>query len=310
MKRLAVPDRSTIETMFSSKDKKKRTWKELLKEEAPVQLPAAHDALTAKLIQRAGFVAYQIGGFALVGARHGLPDIDLTRFAEQSAGVRDIVSACSLPALVDADDGYGDVKNVTHTVQSYEAMGVAAIFLEDQVSPKRCGHMSGKRVIQPEVMEERIGAAVAARHCEDFFLVARTDAREPEGLDSALRRAERYAKAGADGVYVEAPKSVKELEQIGKALPGVPQMTNMFEGDKETPWVTPKELGKLGFSMILYPTTLLFRVVRCLERALTDLGAGRQMPQKEGVDMTEYEDIVGLAHWAEIENRFQHGKGQ
>jgi 2-methylisocitrate lyase-like PEP mutase family enzyme len=102
--------------MFWSKDKKKRNWKELLKEEAPVQLPAAHDALTAKLIERAGFVAYQIGGFALVGARHGLPDIDLTRFAEQSAGVRDIVSACSLPALVDADDGYGDVKNVTHTV--------------------------------------------------------------------------------------------------------------------------------------------------------------------------------------------------
>lgn len=296
--------------MFTSRGKKKRTWKELLKQEAPVQLPAAHDALTAKLIQRAGFVAYQIGGFALVGARHGLPDIDLTRFAEQSAGVQDIISACSLPVLVDADDGYGDVKNVTHTVASYEAMGVAAIFLEDQVSPKRCGHMSGKRVIPAEIMEERIRAAAAARHSDDFFLIARTDAREPEGLDSALRRAERYVKAGANGIYVEAPKSVKELEQIGKALPGVPQMTNMFEGDKETPWVTPKELGKLGFSMILYPTTLLFRVVRCLERALKDLKAGRQTSEKEGVNMTEYEEIVDLARWAEIENRFQHGQGQ
>lgn len=296
--------------MFTSRGKKKRTWKELLKQEAPVQLPAAHDALTAKLIQRAGFVAYQIGGFALVGARHGLPDIDLTRFAEQSAGVQDIISACSLPVLVDADDGYGDVKNVTHTVASYEAMGVAAIFLEDQVSPKRCGHMSGKRVIPAEIMEERIRAAAAARQSDDFFLIARTDAREPEGLDSALRRAERYVKAGANGIYVEAPKSVKELEQIGKALPGVPQMTNMFEGDKETPWVTPKELGKLGFSMILYPTTLLFRVVRCLERALKDLKAGRQTSEKEGVNMTEYEEIVDLARWAEIENRFQHGQGQ
>jgi 2-methylisocitrate lyase-like PEP mutase family enzyme len=172
------------------------------------------------------------------------------------------------------------VKNVTHTVQSYEAMGVAAIFLEDQVSPKRCGHMSGKRVIQPEVMEERISAAAAARHSEDFFLIARTDAREPEGLDSALRRAERYAKAGADGVYVEAPKSVRELEQIGKALPGVPQMTNMFEGDKETPWVTPKELGKLGFSMILYPTTLLFS--GC---ALSGAGAGG--PRSRQADATK-----------------------
>ncbi|HLH01343.1 MAG TPA: isocitrate lyase/PEP mutase family protein [Bryobacteraceae bacterium] len=296
--------------MFWNKSKSKRTWKELLKGEAPIQLPAAHDALTARLIERAGFVGYQIGGFALVGARHALPDIDLTRFAEQSAGVRDIIAACSLPVLVDADDGYGDVKNVTHTVQSYEAMGVSAIFLEDQVSPKRCGHMSGKRVIAPETMEERIRAAAAARQSNDFFLIARTDAREPEGLASALRRAERYVKAGADGIYVEAPKSVKELEEIGKSLSGVPQMTNMFEGDNETPWLTPRELGKLGFSMILYPTTLLFQVVRCLEEALKNLQAGKEAPAKARVDMKQYEEIVGLPYWAEIENRFQHGQQQ
>src|SRR5437762_931998 len=180
-------------------------WKSLLERHAPVQLPAAHDALTAKLIERAGFSAYQIGGFALTGARHGLPDIDLTRFAEQAAGVRDIVAACSLPVLVDADDGYGDAKNVTHTVRFYEAMGASALFIEDQVSPKRCGHLSGKKVIPAEVMDEKIRAAVAARQNKSFFLVARTDAREPEGLDSALKRAERYLKAGADGIYVEAP---------------------------------------------------------------------------------------------------------
>ena len=294
--------------MFWNKEKLKPTWKELLKQDSPVQLPAAHDALTAKLIERAGFSAYQIGGFALTGARHGLPDIDLTRFAEQAAGVRDIVAGCSLPVLVDADDGYGDVKNVTHTLRFYEAMGVSAIFLEDQMSPKRCGHLSGKKVIAAEKMEEKIKAAASARHSEDFFLVARTDAREPEGLDSALKRAERYLKAGADGIYVEAPKNEKELEQIGKAFHGVPQMTNMFEGDDETPWLTPKELSKLGFSMILYPTTLLFRVVRSLERALSDLKAGKQMPDKEGVRLTEFEEIVGLAHWAEIEKRFQHGR--
>jgi 2-methylisocitrate lyase-like PEP mutase family enzyme len=189
-------------------------------------------------------------------------------------------------------------------------MGVSAIFLEDQVSPKRCGHMQGKRVITPELMEERIGAASSARHSTDLFIVARTDAREPEGIEAALRRAERYVKAGADGIYVEAPKNVKELEQIGKSLPGTPQMTNMFEGDKETPWVTPKDLKKLGFSMILYPTTVLFRAVRTIERALDDLKRGKQTPSGEGVDMTEYERIVGLPHWAEIENRFQHGQSQ
>src|SRR5947209_13026522 len=157
----------------------RHSWRIVLQEGEPLQLPAAHDALTARLIKRAGFRAYQIGGFALVGTRHGLPDVDLTRFAEQAAGVRDILAACDLPVLVDADDGYGDAKNVTHTIRSYEAMGVSAVFIEDQVSPKRCGHMQGKTVIAPEIMEERISAAAAARHQPDFFLVARTDARDP-----------------------------------------------------------------------------------------------------------------------------------
>src|SRR5947208_11501297 len=139
------------------------TWKSLLDKHAPLQLPAAHDALTAKLIERAGFHAYQIGGFALAGARHGLPDVDLVRFGEQRAGVRDIVAACDLPVLVDADDGYGDAKNVTHTIASYEAMGGSAVFIEDPVSPKRCGHMSGKEVVAAKIMVERIEAAVAAR---------------------------------------------------------------------------------------------------------------------------------------------------
>jgi 2-methylisocitrate lyase-like PEP mutase family enzyme len=289
----------------SSHTTNRPTWKELLTKHCPLQLPAAHDALTAKLIERAGFLAYQIGGFALAGARHGLPDIDLTRFAEQSSGVRDIMAVCSLPVLVDIDDGYGDVKNVTYTVQHYQAMGVSAIFLEDQVAPKRCGHMAGKRVIPQDSMIRKIEAAVAVREDVDgLFIVARTDARDPEGLDSALRRGESYLKAGADGLYVEAPKSKKELEQIGKAFRGVPQMTNMFEGDNETPWLTPKELHKLGFSMILYPTTVLFRVVRAIERGLADLTRGKPVPKDEMVRMSEYEDILELPKWAAIEKRF------
>jgi 2-methylisocitrate lyase-like PEP mutase family enzyme len=212
--------------------------------------------------------------------------------------------ACSLPVLVDADDGYGDVKNVHYTVRSYELMGVSAMFLEDQVAPKRCGHLSGKRVISAEKMVRKIEAAVNARSSPDLFLVARTDAREPEGLDAALRRAEKYLKAGADGIYVEAPKSEKELEQIGKAFRDVPQMTNMFEGDTETPWLTPKELSSLGFSMILYPTTLLFRSVRALERALEDLRSGKPTPKGEGVRLDEYEKIVDLDSWSLIEKRF------
>src|SRR5436190_5437744 len=282
----------------------KENWASLLKRHAPLQLPAAHDALTAKLIQRAGFHAYQIGGFALVGARHGLPDVDLTRFAEQSAGVRDIVAACDLPVLVDADDGYGDAKNVTHTVASYEAMGVSAIFIEDQVSPKRCGHMSGKEVVPADIMVQRVEAALAARRSSDFFIVARTDALAVEGIDAALRRGDRYVEAGADGIYVEAPTSVKQLEQIGATFKGIPQMTNMFEGDNQTPWLTPTELSSLGFSMILYPTSLLFRVTRAIERGLVDLRHGQRIAQTDGVDLPEYEGIVDMPYWSSIEKRF------
>jgi 2-methylisocitrate lyase-like PEP mutase family enzyme len=285
------------------------TWKELLRAHAPVQLPAAHDALTARLIARAGFKAYQIGGFALVGSRHGVPDIDLLRFAEQAAGVRDIMPSSTLPVMVDVDDGYGDVKNVTHTIQSYEAMGVSAIFIEDQVPPKRCGHMAGKRVVPTEVMEQKLRAALAARKSPEFFIVARTDALESHGLDEALRRADRYLKAGADGLYVEAPKSEKQLRKIGETFSGVPQMTNMFEGDNETPWLTPSELHQLGFTMILNPTTIHFRAVRAIDRALSDLREGRPMPKNEGVDLTEYEQITEMQYWAGIEDTFQGGAG-
>jgi 2-methylisocitrate lyase-like PEP mutase family enzyme len=280
------------------------TWRSVLEKHSPLQLPAAHDALTARLIERAGFHAYQIGGFALVGARHGLPDVDLTRFAEQSAGVRDIVAACDLPVLVDADDGYGDAKNVTHTIASYEAMGVSAVFIEDQVSPKRCGHMSGKEVVPEKVMVQRIQAAVAARRSKDFFIVARTDALGVEGLDAAIRRGEQYLNAGADGIYVEAPTSIKQLQQIGSAFKGTPQMTNMFEGDEQTPWLTPMELHAMGFSMILYPTSLLFRAVRAIERGLADLRQGKKMDKADGLDLTQYEDLVRVPYWSTIEKRF------
>src|SRR6187455_2681811 len=194
------------------------TWRELLRREQPLLLPCAHDALSARLIERAGFAAYSIGGFALVGARYGIPDIGLAAFGEISSGIRDIMAAAPLPVLVDGDTGYGDVKNVTHTVEGYEALGASAIFLEDQVAPKRCGHMAGKDVIPAGQMVAKIKAAVGARRSKDFFIVARTDARAVHGLDEALRRGEQYLKAGVDGIFIEAPQSVPELKRIGRAF--------------------------------------------------------------------------------------------
>jgi 2-methylisocitrate lyase-like PEP mutase family enzyme len=279
----------------------KPTWKELLARGEPLLLPCAHDALSARLIERAGFVAYAVGGYALVGARHALPDIGLVGFGEMSAGIRDIMAASSLPVLVDCDDGYGDVKNVAHTVTGYEAMGVSAIFMEDQRAPKRCGHMAGKDVIEADAMAAKLRAAADARRSAEFFIIARTDARAVHGLDDALRRAEMYFKAGADGLFIEAPQSVEELARIGRAFAGVPQLANMVERGGRTPVLPPDELFRLGFAMVAYPTTLIFRVARAIEDALADLKAARPAGKNDGVDFESFKDIVSLARWAEVE---------
>jgi 2,3-dimethylmalate lyase len=281
----------------------KSTWKELLARGEPLLLPCAHDALSARLIERAGFAAYSVGGYALVGARHALPDIGLVAFGEMSAGIRDIMAATSLPVLVDCDDGYGDVKNVARTISSYEAMGVSAIFMEDQRAPKRCGHMAGKDVIEADAMAAKLRAAAAARHSSDFFIIARTDARAVHGLDEALRRAELYLKAGADGLFIEAPQSIDELMQIGRAFQGVPQLANMLEGGGRTPVLPPPELYRLGFAMVAYPTSLIFRVARAIESALADLKAGRPASKNDGVDFDTFKDITSLARWAGVEQQ-------
>jgi 2-methylisocitrate lyase-like PEP mutase family enzyme len=277
------------------------TWRELLARAEPLLLPCAHDALSARLIERAGFAAYAVGGYALVGARHALPDIGLVAFGEMSAGIRDIMAATSLPVLVDCDDGYGDVKNVARTIAGYEAMGVSAIFMEDQRAPKRCGHMAGKDVVDADVMAAKLRAAAAARRSTDLFIVARTDARAVHGLDDALRRAEIYLKAGADGLFVEAPQSIEELERVGRTFQGVPQLANMVEGGGRTPVLPPHELYRLGFAMVAYPTSLIFRVARTIEKALADLKAGRLAIESEGVDFETFKDIAGRARWAAVE---------
>jgi 2,3-dimethylmalate lyase len=285
----------------------KPSWRQLMSRGEPLLLPCAHDALTARLIERAGFSAYSIGGYALVGARHALPDIGLVGLGEMSAGVRDIMSATELPVLIDCDHGYGDVKNVAHTVVHYEAMGASAVFIEDQRAPKRCGHMSGKEVIDADVMAGKLRAAAAARCNGELFIIARTDARAVHGLDEALRRAELYLKAGADGLFIEAPESVDELVRVGRAFAGVPQIANMVEGGGRTPVLTADELYRLGFAMVAYPTSLIFRVARAIENALADLKAGRPTGINDSVDFEGFKEITGLKRWADIERRFGPG---
>lgn len=279
-------------------------WKVVLAEHAPLVLPAAHDALTARIICRSGFPAFQVGGFAVAGSMHATPDVDLEHYGEKSSAVRKIIHASSIPALVDADDGYGDAKNVTRTVQEYELIGASAIFLEDQVAPKQCGHMAGKHVVPMRRMVSKLKAAVDARTNADFFILARTDALEPEGLTSALRRGEAYLKAGADGVYVEGPTTKSELKAIGRAFKGVPLATSILERGGKTPWLPPREFHAMGFSMLLYPTSIIFRVARAIELAVSDLKRGRPLSKSDSVDMEQFETIVELPYWRGIEEKF------
>jgi len=282
-----------------------KTFRQLVASERPLVLPGAHDAISARLIQRAGFKAYFIGGFPLVGARFGLPDIGLLALGEIGSGIRDIMASCDLPVLVDCDNGYGDVKTVVHTINFYERLGAEAVFFEDQESPKRCGHISGKRLVNPEQMEANIRAAAENRVNSDTFIIARTDAREVYGLDEALRRGERYARAGADALFIEAPTSVEEMRTIGGAF-DVPQLANMLEGGR-TPLLRPSELEDLGFRIVIYGISPLMHAVRAMQEVLSSLSKGDISFAGGGVGFEEYKSIVGFDRWADIENRYQPG---
>jgi 2-methylisocitrate lyase-like PEP mutase family enzyme len=280
-----------------------QTFRQLVASERPLVLPGAHDAISARLIKRAGFKAFFIGGFPLVGARFGVPDIGLLALGEIGPGIRDIVSACDLPVLVDCDNGYGDVKTVVHVINFYERLGAQAVFFEDQVSPKRCGHIAGKRLLSPEQMETNIRAAAENRASLDTFIIARTDAREVYGLDEALRRGERYARAGADALFIEAPTSIEELRTIGEAF-DVPQLANMLEGGR-TPLLRPSELEDLGFRIVIYGISPLMHAVRAMQEVLASLAQGDISFAGGGVGFEEYKSIVGFDRWAEIEDRYQ-----
>ena len=221
--------------------------------------------------------------------------------------MRDIIAACSLPVLVDADDAYGDVKNVTHVVQGYEAMGASAIFLEDQLAPRRCGHLLGKRVIRAQGQAAKLRAAAAARHNPETFIIARTDALAPLGLDEAMRRAELDLNNGADGIYIEAVETDEQLEKVGERFRGVPLATSILEGGGRTPWKDLADFHAMGHTMLLYPTMVIFRVARAIKKAVEGLKAGRQMPPDDTFTFEQYEQLLGLPQWAQLEDHFTGG---
>src|ERR1035437_869324 len=281
---------------------KKKTFRDILAAEHPVIPLGAFDALSARLIKQAGCSSYFISGFSVVGARYGVPDIGLRAFADISAAVRDITQACDWPVLVDADDGYGDVKNVVQTVHTYERLGASAIMLEDQLWPKRCGHMAGKNVVPMETMAAKVRAVTSERMNPDTFLFARTDARAVHGLDDALRSAECYLNAGADGIFIEAPESAAELEKIGRTF-DVPQIANPLEGGR-TPILSPKEYYELGFSVLPYGITLILRADKAMQVAIEDIQSGKFALWGTGFSFDEFKDAVGMPEWTRIDETY------
>ncbi len=236
-------------------------------------MPCCFDALSAKLIERAGFELTFMSGFAVSAARLALPDTGLISFGEMRDQGREICGAISIPVIGDADTGYGNALNVKRTVRGYAAAGFACAMIEDQLAPKRCGHTRGKDVVERAEALARIRAAVDAREeGADILVMARTDARAPLGLDEALWRAKAFADLGADLIFVEAPASEDEMEQACRAV-SVPSMANMVEGG-DTPVLSPGRLEALGYRIAAYPLTLLSSATRAMTEALEALRRG------------------------------------
>jgi 2-methylisocitrate lyase-like PEP mutase family enzyme len=286
------------------------SFRELHRNHQPLVSPLAHDALSARLIEHAGFKTFNIGGSALLAARYALPDLGLAGFAEMLAGIRDIAEASKLPCLVDADDGYGDVKSVVRTIQGYETAGVAGVLLEDQSrESKQPGAASARRVVPLEVMEQKLKAAMAARENPDFVIIGRTDAYGAEGLDAAIRRAEQFLRLGADGIFVAGLKTPKDYVEVGKAFKGSWNCAAIFEATA-TPWLTPAELHTMGFSQIAYPNILIGRVAQAIERGLqrlAELAAGKDKAFKAGekeMALQSLADALDLEKWNDLEKKY------
>ncbi len=271
----------------------------------PVLLPGCSDALGARLIEQAGFDAVYMTGFGTAATLLGRPDVGLLGLAEMVDNARRIAAAVSVPVVADADTGYGNPVNVVHTVRSYERAGVAAIHLEDQVMPKRCGHMEGKEVVPAAEFAAKIRAAVDARQSDDFLIIARTDARAPLGLDEARRRADAAVEAGADVLFVEALRSRDEIEAVASEYRHTPLLHNWVEGGRP-PALTYAELAELGFSLVIMPITILLAAVGAISATLAGVkAAGTPVEIEPSLpSFNDFTDLIGLSEITELQGRY------
>jgi methylisocitrate lyase len=270
----------------------------------PIQVPGVFNALVARIAERVGFQAVYLSGAALSASR-ALPDVGLLTLTEFVEEARTITAATPLPLLCDADTGFGEALNVERTVRLFESAGVAGIHLEDQVLPKRCGHLSGKSLVEPEVMAAKIRAAVAARHDPDFVIMARTDARGVHGFEDAVGRARLYLEAGADALFPEALEGPEEFAAFAREFPGVPLLANMTEFGK-SPLLSFQELAEVGFRMVLYPVSALRSALAAAQATLADIHARGHQRERVPQMLTRAAlyDLLGYADYEARDRRY------
>jgi len=264
-----------------------------------------YDGLSARLAEDAGFDALYASGGAIARST-GVPDLGLLSLDEMLGRIRQIVQAVRIPVIADADTGYGNALNVRRTVRLYEEAGVAALHLEDQVTPKRCGHYEGQELISAEEMAGKVRAAVEARGDPDLVLIARTDARAAEGLEEAIRRGRLYAAAGADMIFVEAPRSIGELQIIVQQI-SAPLLYNLTYSGK-SPLLPPAALAALGFRAVIYPADLQLGAIRGMQRVLEALRRDGITPESARASFQERDRLVRLEEFLALGDRYRRGE--
>ncbi|SDX95612.1 2,3-dimethylmalate lyase [Eubacterium barkeri] len=282
--------------------------RELLSTKKMVVAPGAHDAMTAKVIGRLGFDAVYMTGYGQSASHLGQPDVGLLTMTEMVARANAIVEAAGVPVIADADTGFGNAVNVMRTVREYEKAGVAVIQLEDQVMPKKCGHMVGREIVSKEEMVGKIKAAVDTRVNPDFMIMARTDARTTKGIDEALERGLAYKEAGADIIFIESPEGEEEMKRINETIPGY-TLANMVEGGR-TPLLKNAELEALGYNITIYPTASIYVATKAMVDLWTalkndDTTAGVMDTM---VTFSEFNDLMGLEKIREVEHNYATGR--
>ena len=280
----------------------RKRLRKLVEAEEILILPGAYDALSAKLVQAAGFRAVYLTGYGQSASKLGEPDVGLMCMSEMAERTRDIAMAVDIPVACDADTGFGGPVNVIRTVREYKRAGAAAIQLEDQTMPKKCGHMLGRQVVPAEEMAEKIRAAAAARGDPDFLIIARTDARTEHGIDEAIRRGRLYEEAGADIIFIESLETVDEMKRVNREI-RKPTIANMVEGGR-TPFLPARELQEIGYSAVIFPITTLYAAAKAVYDVLADLrengtsaGSADRM-----LCFREFNELIGLPAVRKIES--------